>query len=106
MAGATFLCVRAQSHIGTKKVYFCVKVAEKKGNRLDKRQPSFVSVGWSQVGRKKGSDHIICKAEVITRFAALNSRAHSGEHAGSRGSLHAYRPSRLLVDKLLCVYEA
>lgn len=43
--------------------------------RLYKRQLSCVSgSGWGQVD-ENDLDHIICKVGVITRFAALNSRA-------------------------------
>lgn len=61
--------------------------------------------GWGQVD-ENDLDHIICKAEVITRFADLNSQARSGKHTGSQGSLHSLPPSCLLRDKLLSVQKA
>lgn len=46
--------------------------------------------GWSQVD-KNDLDHIVqyVKLGVITRFADLNSRAHSGKNTGSFESFAA-----------------
>lgn len=54
--------------------------------RLYKRQLSCVSGSeWGQVD-ENDLDHIICKVGVITRFAALNRRAHSGKHTESQAA--------------------